>query len=933
MKIDRLDLQIRNITEQIKSLSDQEKLLKKIKPRIKDVEVKLNLNEDLDKDEVNFLQDQSNRLKMQFADSERLLNKQNKLKSEIISLKTKRNELKMEEEKILKKFLSVILKNKTELEQLNFDSRLSKEDAEILSSNIRKIEELFNLDRPGKINYFIPYFLAFAKKEGNEIDLNFLKATSAGLHGEETRIVPQNVIDFIISYLKDGEYENILDPWAKNGTLLVPIWQTKIKMKAFGVVEDPKNVETLDLLYEGLNIKWESMNIKNFEPESFDLIVGFPKWGPLAPSDHFFPNPQFRDRYRNHLKKIELINVLNLLNNRGIAFLLLPTWILSWECKSELIFDLKKNGIYIDAIIEMPNMDSAIEMSDGEHTFGTSFSNDGLLMIFKRENQDLFVAELSKDMNINKEVILDNLLNRKSGKIPQMGFITSLEDYSSLRSLTAKIETQKLALNAGLKSIPTSEIIEKITISDTPEKSEIDKIVYLPFNSELLSAVSFEDLEEPKLFHAQLFLDTKKAFPEYLKNFFNSEMGYKFRETWINQDLTFLKGRTLDFKDNVFDSDQSFQDFFNNLNSNFEEMVMNSEMYLPDLREQMNTVEVNDMISELDQQISDYRVKLWKWPLKNDEIKKSVELLKVGNRFDYWIDSLPYPLSSILLSCSADSNIEHRLRYVLHFFEALTEFNFSIILSALNNDKNLIKEFAGCLQDSKYPKWYYKPTFGNWNFLGNCLAKKLRIMLNESEKDQIYKAFGNPNPKFFKIVTSKKLYNILMEAAEYRNKWIGHGPPVSDEENRRRLKILGSLISKTNQTISHNYDGSLLAQPIPGTMSYDEGIFSTKIKVLKGRLPFKDYTIETIHPLDNKKIYLFHENQYEALELLPFFKIMESPKTEHNACYFYNRYECKEHGKEISLISYHFDKESEIPGSYDEYKLLFSIFNSDDYKS
>jgi hypothetical protein len=879
--------------------------------------------EDLEEEKVILLKEKIQKLTLDRRKLQDIFYINEKLKSEIVSIEEERDKLKKKEHKILREILSFIIRNKEELLKPEHKIQI-KEDEKKFRSNIKKIEEIFNFTIDSEeVDLFIPYFLSFAENEKIEVDLNFLKAVTAAFRKYETRIVPRNVINFVLSYLENSEYQTILDPWAKNGTFLVPIWQQKTNLKALGIIEKQPNLEILNLLYPGLDITWESTNLRNLKSQTFDLIVGFPHWGSSGPSV-IINSPDSLNNYINHLKNIKLINALSLLSENGSALLLLPPRVLSWKCKSEFISDLEKIGVYIDSILEIPRMDSIFEIGDFEPVLGRIFCSNGLLIIFTRKKKpDLFVAELSEDMKINQEVILDNLLNRQSGKIPQMGFITSLEEYSSIKSLNAKIDTKKMALNAGLKPSPSKEIIEKINISNNPEKSDIDKVVYLPFDPKLNASVSFEDLEKSEQFHAQLILNTKKAFPEYLKHFFNSEIGYKFRESWKDQDLKNLEiGTSRDIND---------KSIVNDFLPRFEEIVMNSEMYLPDLKVQMDTVEVNDMISELDQQISDYKFKLWKWPLKNNEIKKSVELLKVGNRFDYWIDSLPYPLSSILLSCSADSNVEHRLRYVLHFYEALTEFNVSIILSALNNDKNLIKEFTGCLQDTKYPNWYYKPTFGNWNYLGNCLAKRLRMMLNESEKSQIYKAFGNPSPKFFEIITSKKLYNILRDAAEYRNKWIGHGPPVSEEENRRRLKILGSLISKTNQTISHKYDGSYLVQPIPGTMSYDEGVFSTKIKVLKGRLPFKDYNIETIHPLDNKKTYLYHENQYEALELLPFFKIMESPKTEHNACYFYNSYEGKEQGKEINLISYHFDKEPIAPGSYEDFKPLFSLFKSNNY--
>jgi len=45
-----------------------------------------------------------------------------------------------------------------------------------------------------------------------------------------------------------------------------------------------------------------------------------------------------------------------------------------------------------------------------------------------------------------------------------------------------------------------------------------------------------------------------------------------------------------------------------------------------------------------------------------------------------------------------------------------------------------------------------------------------------------------------------------------------------------------------------------------------------------------------------------------ALELCPLLRIMPSPQSEENACYFYNR---REDGK-ARFVSYHFDADSEV---------------------
>jgi hypothetical protein len=94
-----------------------------------------------------------------------------------------------------------------------------------------------------------------------------------------------------------------------------------------------------------------------------------------------------------------------------------------------------------------------------------------------------------------------------------------------------------------------------------------------------------------------------------------------------------------------------------------------------------------------------------------------------------------------------------------------------------------------------------------------------------------------------------------------------------------------------------------------GSNEYSDGIFEYQAKALIGtRTFFKQVTVKTLTPMDKNKIYMLHAQQQRPIELLPFIRLMESPKTQENAIYFYNRMV----GDEVRWLSYHFDKESEI---------------------
>lgn len=57
-------------------------------------------------------------------------------------------------------------------------------------------------------------------------------------------------------------------------------------------------------------------------------------------------------------------------------------------------------------------------------------------------------------------------------------------------------------------------------------------------------------------------------------------------------------------------------------------------------------------------------------------------------------------------------------------------------------------------------------------------------------------------------------------------------------------------------------------------------------------------------PLDRKKLYLFHGQHTEPIELLPFIRYFEASE----AIYFYMSIE----GKDTRWVSYHYDKTPEI---------------------
>ena len=95
----------------------------------------------------------------------------------------------------------------------------------------------------------------------------------------------------------------------------------------------------------------------------------------------------------------------------------------------------------------------------------------------------------------------------------------------------------------------------------------------------------------------------------------------------------------------------------------------------------------------------------------------------------------------------------------------------------------------------------------------------------------------------------------------------------------------------------------------PGTASFDGSRFQHEVEMIVGtRTPFARANVVTSEPLQNGQLYLWNAGNEKALLLLPLIKIRSSPKTEENACYYYNRIQ----GNKPRYLSYHFGADSDI---------------------
>jgi len=175
-----------------------------------------------------------------------------------------------------------------------------------------------------------------------------------------------------------------------------------------------------------------------------------------------------------------------------------------------------------------------------------------------------------------------------------------------------------------------------------------------------------------------------------------------------------------------------------------------------------------------------------------------------------WIETLPYPLASIIWESMTITSYESRVRYLIHFFEALAEFNFNLIMSGLSSDEFFfdmrVRETFGGVKNN-----LERPTFGYWTALLFRAIRSLRMVLNDRyHKNQVRKSFGKPDDDFINALANSKLPVILKNVLKYRNVWEGHGPRVSEDEYRKRYSVLIGELRNVKDVIGDIYTRNFL---------------------------------------------------------------------------------------------------------------------------
>ena len=692
---------------------------------------------------------------------------------------------------------------------------------------------------------------------------------------------------FMTRIAQDRSPKRVLDPSSGLGSLAA-LANAILKPELFNayarnqfaadVWEKRSDVKGIDFHFgDGLSELLEN------EEQPYDAVLCCPPFGMDALGPYKFSiNGKLREVRAEYAHLLALASCLRLSEDGVAVFVVTNSFFMG-----------RKNGV--KAILAEIGfcVTSAIELPAGSFAPLTNIPTH-IVALEKSQVEQLFTGRLSSD-NTHNQALFENLISRRQGKTPELGVLVAPDVFSGFSSHELSQSLIRSATRQGLVPHPIGLVVQEI---NAPKPStnfkgfeEKANAVYLPQMATTHATTRQQDLPEKLKSYFQLVVDPTIVSADFLAGLLNTSFGQMWRDS-------LRSGSTIPRISKI--------------------ALEAAEIYLPEqggVELQKEVIECQDRLKLLSVEIRELETRLWQRPSAVKALEKQVNALNREDRYEDWVETLPFPLASILWSCHTQTgSSKEQYERKLHFFEALAEFIGVVHMSAYSANEGLWQDsqeqLNAALDQGKVS--LERATFGTWAIIAGFFGKKSRGLLAK-EADLVFELYKTSSRELLQTLFSKKLVTILQEVNHLRNNFSGHVGAMSDRDATQVNDSLKSKIQAVREIFGIVWEDFRLI--LPEDCRFSDAGFEYKVKIITGtRTPFRSDTVQTTEPMEDGSLYLISPDNTRGLKLLPFVKVLPSPKTEETACYFYNRRDAQG----VRFLSYYFEGDAEVIGEFDD---------------
>lgn len=456
--------------------------------------------------------------------------------------------------------------------------------------------------------------------------------------------------------------------------------------------------------------------------DNYDLVLADLPFGPVVPN-------------ATHLSIAEKICEMNTSNYIVLTF---AGNITTSSQGRKWLGELEKKGIYVCAVIDIPaGIYKPITMIESR-----------LIFFSKSRTEEIFLAKLMYEEDA--EAIIDNFIYHKNSlkteRIGKWFAKKEYQDFSEYENQNRKIRLgKKLSKSYNGDLVRIKDICVKI---DAPKKEGFDEeceaAVYIPKLGKTKAVTRITEFDIKGQNYFRVVVDQEKIIPGFLAFVLNTEAGIELR-------LRAMSGATIPF-----------------LNS---KNVLDISIPLPSLEIQTEILKLDSELNQIVQESNKLREKLKQTPASYKSIRKEIkDINNRGDKFEQWIESLPYPVATILKRYQVATDDAHKQEMLLYFYEAYSIFEAAILVGAYGKYSDEKTESMDV--DASF---FEKASFGSWVKMDRAISKSIRKRLDNKETmDKILECFCTEDRTVINAICNNDICNVLQGACDNRNSWKGH---------------------------------------------------------------------------------------------------------------------------------------------------------------
>ncbi|MGY1651776.1 hypothetical protein [Geodermatophilus sp. SYSU D01119] len=487
-----------------------------------------------------------------------------------------------------------------------------------------------------------------------------------------------HVLDFLAQSARRLQTGSVLDPFAVSPLPMAAVAEAVPAARMACGAVDTAVLDIGKVLTPHADWSLDAAaTLDQFDGQQFDLVLLTPPFGMRAQPHHREALPNLP---RPEVADFVLLKSLSMAAPGGRIIYHAPDN-LFWRAEGRVLAACAERGWHLTAAISV------------DRGFGSGVAVHSSLAVFEQQPTDqLFIARLDERTSIS--TLTENLLARRPDPVNfHLGVLTdrpfhSWQTFVMQREVAEAFGTDEL--------VPLADIGQGRGVSIRPDRpyEPPDNAIFIPGigRSDVFTyPPAYEGRGAYRVVVVQL--DPDRARAEYVAALLSSPIGKRLRDASS-------RGSTLPHVDAA--------------------SLMTVRIPLPSLPAQQQAIEAASHLASMEATVDRLRSELWRQPA---QARRVVERLEHAARLDpvrRWLESLPYPLASVLQRYIALRDPEGRVQSLVNFFEAVAQFGCAVLLSVFRADDVLFEQVQSDIGKAAPPgrKLFDRADFGLWLGLG-----------------------------------------------------------------------------------------------------------------------------------------------------------------------------------------------------------------------